>query len=180
MKLLAFAFLALISVVAHADDRADCGKGDRHACAQIGRLKQLGALKADGTRDTDKLVVACGKALDAAKTPKELSSVARACGLLYNAELQKAWDALASIEMSGVDAMLATGYAESYCPTLATPVAGCNGNKAANFSEMKHDKIIAALSALNHAALDKELGAEKAKGLATKFDAAWPHLFSTK
>jgi hypothetical protein len=177
---LSIVLLAMLSTAAHADDRAACDKGDNKACARIGRLKQLGALKADGTRDTDKLVEVCGKTLDAAKTPKEFSSVARSCGLLFNAELQKAWDALGSIDMSGVDAMLATGYAESYCPALAKPVAGCNGKKAANFSDMKHDKIIAALSALNGAALDKELGAEKAKPLAAKFDAAWPHLFSTK
>jgi hypothetical protein len=162
MKLFSIVILTMLSTVASADDRGDCGKGDEKACARIGRLKQLGALKADGTRDTDKLVEVCGKTLEAAKTPTEFTSVARSCGLLFS-ELQKAWDALAAIEMSGVDAMLATGYAESYCPALAKPVAGCNGKKAANFSGMKHDKIIAALSALNGAALDKELGTVSAE-----------------
>jgi len=74
--------------------------------------------------------------------------------------------------------MLGTGYAEAYCPTLTGKVAGCNGKKAANFSNMKADAVRAALAALNAAALAKELGDEKAKPLAAKFDAAWPKILA--
>ena len=74
--------------------------------------------------------------------------------------------------------MLATGYAEAYCPGLPKPVTGCNGKRAANFSSQKPDQVRAALSALDAAALDKELGADKAKPPAAKFDVAWAHLFA--
>ena len=173
------AILVLVTASASADDRASCGKGDRNACARIGRLKQLGALKADGTRDVDVLIEGCGKALDGAKGPDAFDGVARACSLLFNADLQKAWDVLGSLAgSSGVDQMLATGYAEAYCSGIAEPVTGCNGKRAANFSSMKGAAVRTALSALNGAALDKELGADKAKPLAAKFDAAWAHLLA--
>lgn len=166
-----FLLVALLASTATADDRASCDKGDKKACARIGRLKQLGALKADGTRDVDKLIEVCTKALDGS-----FSDVARACGLLFNPELQRAWDALGSIGGPGVDQMLATGYGEAYCPSLAKPVTGCKGKRAANFSNSKPEATRAALSALNAAALQIEIG-DKAAPLAAKFDAAWPHLF---
>jgi hypothetical protein len=174
--------LCLITVLvttAHAGDRADCQKGDNHACARIGRLKQLGALKPDGTADLDVLATACGKALAAAKSPSDIGVVARPCGPLFNAELQKGY------EVFGVDAddkhlgeLVATAYAEAYCPILATPVTGCDGKKSVNFDKVKPEAVRAALSALNAAALVKELGTDKAKPLASKFDAAWPRLLS--
>lgn len=171
---LALAALLLMTTTALADDRAACDKGDKKACARIGRLKQMGALKPDGSRDDDALIAACGTALDAAA----FSDVARACGPLFNPELQRAWDALGGMGAGkGTDQMLGTGYAEAYCPGLPKPVAGCSGKRAANFSSMKPPAVLAALSALNAAALDKELGADKAKPLAAKFDAAWPKLF---
>ena len=173
------ALIAVLATTAYADDRADCDKGDRKACARIGRLKQLGALKADGSKDLDVLATACGKALDSAKSASDFGGVARPCGPIFNAELQKAYDALGGLggEMD-LGPLLGTGYAEAYCPVVTGKVAGCNGKKAANFSNMKPDAVRAALSALNAAALDKELGAEKGKALAAKFDAAWPKLLA--
>jgi hypothetical protein len=171
----ALALLVLLSSSALADDRASCDKGDKKACARIGRLKQLGALKADGTRDDDALIATCTKALDNGV----FTDVARRCGPLFNPELQRAWDALGAMGGgSGVDKMLGTGYAEAYCPSFVKPVAGCNGKRAANFSSMKPDAVRAALSALNAAALDQEIGADKAKPLAAKFDGAWAKLFA--
>ena len=176
MKTSSLVLVAMLGTTAHADDRADCAKGDRKACARIGRLKQLGALKPDGSRDVNVLITACGKALDAAKMPSDFGAVARPCGLLFSTDLQRAYDALGGIEGMDLGPLLATGYAEAYCPALTTKVEGCNGRKAQNLSNMKPDAVRAALSALNAAALVKELGADKAKPLAAKFDAAWPRL----
>jgi hypothetical protein len=167
-----------LSAVAIADDRSSCDHGDKQACARIGRLKQLGAAKADGSRDTDALIAACSKAVGAATAPSAFGNVARACGQLYNPELQKAWDALSGVDGGGIDAMLGTGYAEAYCPKLAKPVTGCKGKKAASFDSLKPEQVRAALSALNAAALEIEIGADKAKPLAAMFDRAWEHLFA--
>lgn len=168
--------LAVFTSGARADDAADCRKGDNHACARIGRLKQLGALKADGTKDVDVLITKCGEAVDAAKSARDIGSVARPCGPLFNGEMQKAWDIMGGLDASMLGKLLATAYAESYCPTLSGKVTGCNGKKPVNFSSAKPDAVRTAISALNGAALAKELGADKAKPLTAKFDAAWPNL----
>jgi hypothetical protein len=168
--------VAVIAATVHADDAADCKKGDNHACARIGRLKQLGALKPDGTKDVDVLITKCGAAADAAKSASDISSIARPCAQLYNAEMQKAWDIMGEIPASDLGPMLATAFGESYCPVLTGKVAGCNGKKSLNFSNAKPDAVRAAIIAINGAALAKELGADKGKALTAKFDAAWPKL----
>ena len=165
-----------LAPVAAADDRAACSAGDRRACARIGELKRNGALNADGTKNVDRLIDACAGALDAATGTDSFRNVSSACKQLFNAELQRGWDALAGMQMPGTDALLATAYAEAYCPNLPGRVAGCAGKKAANFSRMKSQEVRSALSALNAAALDKEVGAEKAKALTPKFALAWPKI----
>jgi hypothetical protein len=169
----ALLFALLAASTAFADDRAACKAGDNKACARIGELKQQGALNADATKNVDKLIAACGNALDAANGTASFSPVSSACNQLFNAELQKGWKALAGMNMPGVDQILGTAYAEAYCGKLATPPAGCNGKKPANFSNLKGAATRTALSALNKAALEAELGAEKAKALVEKFDKAW-------
>jgi len=169
--------LTLIAGVARADDAADCKKGDNHACARIGRLKQLGALKADGSKDVDVLITKCGEAADAAKSASDIGSIARPCSQLYNAEMQKAWDIMGSLDASSLGPMLATAFAESYCPVVTGKVTGCNGKKPVNFSNAKPDAIRAAIIAINGAALAKELG-DKGKALTAKFDAAWPKVLA--
>jgi hypothetical protein len=171
--------LLAFTAAAHADDRADCLKGDDRACGRIGRLKQLGALKPDKTRDVDVLVTLCGKALDAAKTPSDFRSVARPCTPLFSVQLQKAWDVMDEMSMEQPDDVLPallTGYAEAVCPTLAKPIAGCSGKRAADATSMKPDAALAALSTMNAMVLTKEIGADKAKPLLAKFDPAWPRI----
>lgn len=168
--------VVVVSSVALADDRAACKAGNTQACARIGQLKQQGALKADGTKDTTALVAACGKALDGVTGSSSLSSVSRACNQLFNSELQKSWSALAGIQMPGLDQLLGTAYAEAYCPKLSGKLAGCKGQRAANFSTFKGPAAQDALRALNQAALELELGAETAAPLVEKFNAAWAKL----
>jgi hypothetical protein len=75
--------------------------------------------------------------------------------------------------------MLATGYAEAWCPKLKKPVAGCAGKKAANFSRMKPAQVHEALTALVRHGLIERLGEAAATPLVGKFAAAWPLLFPT-
>jgi hypothetical protein len=170
-----FAFLAFANPL---DDRAACAAGDTDACARIGTLKSLGALKGDLTPDDAKLVSACGAALDAAKEAQAFGSVSRACAPLFDRDVQKTWSALGGATgLPGIDLMLGTGYAEAYCPKLSKPLAGCAGKKAANFSSMKPAQAHEALTALVRHGLTERLGEATATPLVAKFAAAWPRLF---
>jgi hypothetical protein len=168
--------VVLSSSLARADDRTACAAGDKTACARIGQLKQQGALKTDGTKNTVALIDACSKALEGARSPGSMSAVNRACNQLFNADLQKSWNAVAGIAMPGLDALLGTAFAEAYCPKLTGKLQGCNGKRAANFSKMKSADTREALRALTTGALALELGAEQSAPLVEKFNAAWEPL----
>lgn len=106
-----------------------------------------------------------------------IGQLSRACSQLFNPELQKSWSALSAAGgMPGLDALFGTAWAEAYCPKLSAKVPGCDGKRAANFSALSSTTPRAALKALNKAALELELGAEKAAPLVAKFDAAWDKL----
>lgn len=166
----------LFSLSALADDRAACAAGDDRACANLGRLKQQGALNSDGTRNTDALAASCGKALDAAAGAKDFGAVSRACAQLFNPKMAKSFLALAMLSDAAMIApILATAYGEAYCPSVSSTL-GCKGGKSLNFSNTTPAQNKAALRELNAKALEKELGAEKAAALTARFDPAWDRL----
>jgi hypothetical protein len=176
--MLVTAVVLFVSLAGLPDDGAACAAGDDAACARLGTLKSLGALKADLTPDDAKLVNACGGALEAAKTPQAFSAVSRACAPLFGRDVQETWGALsAAVGMPGIDAMLGTGYAEAYCPKALKPIKGCAGKKAANFSRMKTAERHEALTALVRHGLTERLGEKAASALTAQFTVAWSRLF---
>ena len=164
--------VSLVSLPAPAQDRAACKAGDQQACARLGQLKQVGALK-NGTKDVAALVEACGRALDQAANSRSMRAVNRACTQLFSPELQRGWDAVVDVEMSGLENIIGAAWAEAYCPRLQTKTAGCKGLRAADFRKLSPRERFEALKQLTKASLALELGTETASTLAPKFDRAW-------